>query len=102
MTSISLKFIFSIQLTKTHTLVTPGFKIQLKVHRNVNRCLNVKNYSLLYFDQERENSFMMLTSETGFDNWPGLSWKQLGRDLARASNKPSRSLKLYYGALIVS
>ena len=39
---------------------------------------------------------MMLTSETGFDNWPGLGWKQLGRDLARVSNKHSRSLKLYY------
>ena len=55
----------------------------------------MKNYSLLYFDQERENSFMMLTSETGFDNWPGLGWKQLGRDLDRVSNKPSPSLKLY-------
>ena len=55
-----------------------------------------------YFDQERENSFMMLTSETGFDNWPGLGWKQLGRDLARVSNKHSRSWKLYYGVLIVS
>ena len=32
--------------------------------------------------------------------WSGL--ETVGQDLARASNKPSRSLKLYYGVLIVN